>query len=292
MSDSTKILSSNVVLVQERTGRQIQLHDGFTVGRTEGNESFPKDGGLSRVHFKLSLYGTSLTIEDLKSTNGTRVNGQRIKAGEPVVLKLGDRIDAGGQVFHVREPGKTPAAAYVPAQPKALQDQVSAAFWRSFKEYWLGTPMLRGSGWDYAFWGLAMIPLAIGVYQRVRSPDDALAATGFQLQLYFIVGTLVAGQAFHLTRTLFLKTLKTRVPAFVALLALGLGIPSLHLRSEAIATGVAMGQAYIDCVQKYDAGRCATHAGFVAKNKLLLPPKFLGPIEEGLQKARRMPASR
>lgn len=51
--------------------------------------------GVSRRHARLEWQGSRLTITDLNSSNGTRVNGQRIPAGKAVDLHHGDEIRLG-----------------------------------------------------------------------------------------------------------------------------------------------------------------------------------------------------
>ena len=48
----------------------------------------------------ITIMGQNLFIEDLGSTNGTAVNGQRIT--EPTVLKSGDVVNAGDVAIRVR----------------------------------------------------------------------------------------------------------------------------------------------------------------------------------------------
>jgi pSer/pThr/pTyr-binding forkhead associated (FHA) protein len=50
---------------------------------------------VSRRHVKISGFRGTHTIEDLGSTNGTRLNGQLLKPGEAAYLKSGDRIMLG-----------------------------------------------------------------------------------------------------------------------------------------------------------------------------------------------------
>lgn len=51
---------------------------------------------LSRRHAKLVLADGALVLrEDVGTTNGTFVNGVRVKTGEPVVLKAGDKLKFG-----------------------------------------------------------------------------------------------------------------------------------------------------------------------------------------------------
>lgn len=54
---------------------------------------------VSRRHCRIVFYPTHVAIEDLNSTNGTFVNGQRVTAG--VALKSGDIIRVGTAVFRV-----------------------------------------------------------------------------------------------------------------------------------------------------------------------------------------------
>jgi pSer/pThr/pTyr-binding forkhead associated (FHA) protein len=64
------------------------------VGREEGSEIRLQDGRVSNSHALLRVGDSDLTIEDLHSTNGTKVNGMAIDRQTP--LEPGDEIDAGG----------------------------------------------------------------------------------------------------------------------------------------------------------------------------------------------------
>ncbi len=55
---------------------------------------------LSRVHCQLSASADQLVVEDLKSTNGTYVNDERV---ECVALKVGDRLRLGRVEFVVSQ---------------------------------------------------------------------------------------------------------------------------------------------------------------------------------------------
>jgi ABC-type multidrug transport system ATPase subunit/pSer/pThr/pTyr-binding forkhead associated (FHA) protein len=69
---------------------------------------------ISRQHARLTLRGEQWVIEDLGSSNGTFVNGQRL-ANEPRVLKAGDQIRLGGSVAFVFQ------SSSVPESPKFEQ---------------------------------------------------------------------------------------------------------------------------------------------------------------------------
>jgi len=73
------------------------------VGRTEG-EVAPTidltpindpDHGVSRHHAAFTLRDNELHLEDLRSTNGTRINGFQIDSGRAYRLRNGDEIELG-----------------------------------------------------------------------------------------------------------------------------------------------------------------------------------------------------
>jgi hypothetical protein len=76
-----------------RLSRRIEIAGGpMRIGRAAECEVALKDGRVSRQHARLHARDGHLVLTDLGSTNGTRVNGQRI---EEVVLGDGDRIVIG-----------------------------------------------------------------------------------------------------------------------------------------------------------------------------------------------------
>ncbi|HZO28619.1 MAG TPA: FHA domain-containing protein, partial [Chloroflexota bacterium] len=75
----------------------LQPHqDSITIGRDERNDLVLDDPRVSRRHALLRRLGTTFQIEDLGSTNGIFVNGQRV---ERTTLADGDQIQIGGQVL-------------------------------------------------------------------------------------------------------------------------------------------------------------------------------------------------
>jgi pSer/pThr/pTyr-binding forkhead associated (FHA) protein len=95
--------------------------DQLNIGRDSSNEITINDAEVSRRHARLTFQGGKYVLEDLGSTNGTFVNGQRL-AG-PRVLKAGEVVSFGEQIVLVLEvtandPGATmvsPRAAAVPS---------------------------------------------------------------------------------------------------------------------------------------------------------------------------------
>lgn len=76
-----------------------------TLGRAPGNDvSFPSDDAVSRQHAVLQRGSKGWSLQDVGSSNGTYVNGQKI-VGEHV-LELNDEITLGGMrvLFQAGEP--------------------------------------------------------------------------------------------------------------------------------------------------------------------------------------------
>lgn len=90
--------------------------DQMTIGRDSSNEITINDAEVSRRHARLTFQGGKYVLEDLGSTNGTFVNGQRL-AG-PRVLKAGEVVSFGEQIVLVFEASTFDPAATV-ASPRA-----------------------------------------------------------------------------------------------------------------------------------------------------------------------------
>ncbi|HQF71670.1 MAG TPA: FHA domain-containing protein [Promineifilum sp.] len=70
--------------------------DQVTIGRSAGNELVMADPEVSRRHARVLRRADGYAVEDIGSTNGTFVNGQRI--GHLTLLQDGDTIDLGDTV--------------------------------------------------------------------------------------------------------------------------------------------------------------------------------------------------
>ncbi len=95
--------------------------DQLVIGRDSSSGVAINDAEISRKHARLNFQGGKYVIEDLGSTNGTFVNGQRLVS--PVVLKSGDVVSLGEQIVLMYEalsgdPGETVISARrIPARP-------------------------------------------------------------------------------------------------------------------------------------------------------------------------------
>ena len=79
-------------------GRVFPIVPGdMLVGRAPDSSVSLLDSEVSRHHARIRLVEGQVEVEDLDSTNGTRVNGDLLHA--PVTLRAGDRLEVGGHVF-------------------------------------------------------------------------------------------------------------------------------------------------------------------------------------------------
>jgi len=69
-----------------------------TMGRAPGAEFIVDAAMVSRLHCRLTAGATELQVDDLESTNGTFVNGNRVTRAS---LKEGDKLGVGRVVLVV-----------------------------------------------------------------------------------------------------------------------------------------------------------------------------------------------
>lgn len=83
-------------------GESFDLHPGeMVIGREEGSEIQLEDQRVSHRHAILRIRDGDVTIEDMNSTNGTRVND--VDIGQETPIGPGDRIDVAGVELLVEE---------------------------------------------------------------------------------------------------------------------------------------------------------------------------------------------
>lgn len=76
-------------------GREHFLREGEAAVGREGDVAI-SDGRVSRRHARLIVSAAETSVEDLGSTNGTRINGVPLSSGEVVALTSGDIVSFGG----------------------------------------------------------------------------------------------------------------------------------------------------------------------------------------------------
>jgi pSer/pThr/pTyr-binding forkhead associated (FHA) protein len=89
-------------------GRSYHLLAPTTVGRAPECDICLTNSGISRLHARLRPLDYGVEVEDLKSTNGSFLNGQRIGVG---IARIGDEIAFDQLRFRVSEVHKPRQAA-------------------------------------------------------------------------------------------------------------------------------------------------------------------------------------
>ncbi len=89
----------------------------ITIGRVQGNDVILPKGNISKRHSRIVLKDGKFVIVDLKSTNGTYVNGKKITA--PQVIKATDKIYIGDFTLQLTGANGSTAASVEPAESVA-----------------------------------------------------------------------------------------------------------------------------------------------------------------------------
>jgi pilus assembly protein CpaF len=92
------------IVIQEKGGEQRRMvfnKPEVTIGRVQGNDIVLPKGNVSKRHARIVLKDGKFIIVDLKSTNGTYVNGRKITS--PLVVKDSDKIYIGDFIVGVDE---------------------------------------------------------------------------------------------------------------------------------------------------------------------------------------------
>jgi hypothetical protein len=80
-------------------GRVYEVPEEVTVGRAPGCGVRVDDAYTSSIHARVFRRDGTIWVEDLGSTNGTWLNGERLDA--PARVDRGDLVQVGGTVFEV-----------------------------------------------------------------------------------------------------------------------------------------------------------------------------------------------
>ena len=83
-----------IILSEIMRGKSFDLvNETYNIGRTEENDICIPDGTLSSNHCTLTKEGATFKVTDHGSTNGTRINGERISES---YLRSSDILQVGG----------------------------------------------------------------------------------------------------------------------------------------------------------------------------------------------------
>ncbi len=117
------------IIISEKGGaerREAFDKNEINVGRVQGNDLMLPKGNVSKHHARLLYRDGRFIVTDLKSTNGTYVNGRKIS--QATIVREGDKIYIGDFVMRLETPaqaGQSPDASYSP--PAASDDSQGRA---------------------------------------------------------------------------------------------------------------------------------------------------------------------
>ena len=171
---ANRATSHVTLLLRHRGGASAHpLQEGteLVIGRDSSADVVVDDPGLSRRHARFSFSGGRILVEDLGSTNQTRVGGAAIATATP--LGAGDVVEAGGVFVYLQASADAPLLQGLLSHDRfvvAVQEEVARgrAFGRAFCVLAVRTPE-------------ATMGTAFSVLQRQLRAVDRLAVFGDHL---------------------------------------------------------------------------------------------------------------
>ncbi|RYZ76451.1 MAG: FHA domain-containing protein, partial [Proteobacteria bacterium] len=86
-------------LVRIKTAEEDRTHliekTSFNIGRTEDADLPLTEASVSRSHLNVELRGPNIFVTDMKSGNGTMINGQKVEPGVSIAVTPNDIIRIG-----------------------------------------------------------------------------------------------------------------------------------------------------------------------------------------------------
>ena len=133
-SESPILIAQNGPLSGQRFGIKKEIY----VGRDPDCDIVVPDRQVSRVHAKFSIDGKRVLVEDLRSKNGTFLNGNILES--PMVLEDGDTIQiALVQSFYFLSSDATmPLDQEIYAEPSVIQKQKKLLLDFRSRRVWVG----------------------------------------------------------------------------------------------------------------------------------------------------------
>ena len=119
------VAESNAILIKVGTGREISLRSQTVLGRHAECDVLLTEGHTSRRHARLVLSEDGYWLEDLGSSNGTFINGNRISGR--VRVASGDRLRFDVEEFDFRIPSQPVAPAPLAESKTVFRAPESAA---------------------------------------------------------------------------------------------------------------------------------------------------------------------
>jgi pSer/pThr/pTyr-binding forkhead associated (FHA) protein len=93
LANRKTVMASRLVLVTSEGDTSFPLtRDAYTIGRHRNNDIVISDPKVSSFHARIDRSAEGFVLVDLKSRNGSYINGKRIETG---LLKTGDEVRMG-----------------------------------------------------------------------------------------------------------------------------------------------------------------------------------------------------
>src|SRR6202167_4491419 len=103
------------IVISEKGGaerRESFEKNEINVGRVQGNDLMLPKGNVSKHHARLLYRDGRFIVTDLKSTNGTYVNGRKIS--QATIVREGDKIYIGDFVLRLETADAQQEGSYAP----------------------------------------------------------------------------------------------------------------------------------------------------------------------------------
>ena len=99
---SLSFAMSFAVIISEKGGqerREVFDKNEISIGRVQGNDLLLPKGNVSKRHARIVFRDGRFIVTDLKSTNGSYVNGHRI--AQATIVREGDKIYIGDFILRL-----------------------------------------------------------------------------------------------------------------------------------------------------------------------------------------------
>ncbi|MFI5302269.1 MAG: FHA domain-containing protein, partial [Polyangiales bacterium] len=154
---------SFAIIISEKGGqerREVFDKNEISIGRVQGNDLLLPKGNVSKRHARIVFRDGRFIVTDLKSTNGSYVNGHRI--AQATIVREGDKIYIGDFVLKVDAGGASSSSPMSPGGRDGRPQDTDGT--HNEDDRGLGTPPPRIAGVDGS--AVSHIPLE-------QDPDDA-----------------------------------------------------------------------------------------------------------------------
>lgn len=162
---------SFAVIISEKGGqerREVFDKNEISIGRVQGNDLLLPKGNVSKRHARIVFRDGRFIVTDLKSTNGSYVNGHRI--AQATIVREGDKIYIGDFILKVEATGPSGAPASPRSDDRRPLDSDVPNVLRSDADASVATPPPRMISSVNEGSAVSHIPLE-------QDPDD-MSATG------------------------------------------------------------------------------------------------------------------